>query len=66
MAGLVPAIHVPGSGQKGVDHRDKPGDDERSRSIGYVESISLPRIAADAGRDHPSANPAPATALRAQ
>jgi hypothetical protein len=29
MAGLVPAIHVPGSGsKKGVDHRDEPGDDD--------------------------------------
>jgi hypothetical protein len=29
MAGLVPAIHVPGSrSKKDVDHRDKPGDDD--------------------------------------
>jgi hypothetical protein len=29
MAGLVPAIHVPGSRSKGgVDHRDEPGDDD--------------------------------------
>jgi hypothetical protein len=29
MAGLVPAIHVPGPGSKqGVDHRDEPGDDD--------------------------------------
>jgi hypothetical protein len=29
MAGLVPAIHVFGSGSKNVDHRDKPGDDKQ-------------------------------------
>jgi hypothetical protein len=30
MAGLVPAIHVLASSKKkDVDHRDKPGDDDR-------------------------------------
>jgi hypothetical protein len=28
MAGLVPAIHVFTTGEKGVDARDKPGHDE--------------------------------------
>jgi hypothetical protein len=30
MPGLVPGIHV--LKQKGMDHRDKPGDDERESS----------------------------------
>jgi hypothetical protein len=41
MAGLVPAIHVPDKasfgGQKGVDHRVEPGDDDYT--LGFFPSL---------------------------